>query len=392
MRKSLLAIALVIFLPLSTLPAQAAAKAGSACTKVGSTSTVKSVRYTCNKVGKRLLWEAVLIPAKTVPSAPAKAPEIPASFQELDSHLAGISYAAWLKGSQMIKSNNITLNNIHFLIGPNTKLNDQDSHYQSAIQAISNLYATTPQAKNVYIIYYGSADINWAQTQFEKYMDANYGYGNRSTAAADNCAPPNCSGGMAVHTNNFDSIILMGDSNGWVGNTYNPNQGYLGHTFAHEYTHTIQLFNMNPNWGNFPRWLTEGAAEWSALTAISSNSYEGYKKFRSYQDLGMQYGDPEKYNEHYILKILNPGLTFTAGEDINSYLNSYPHWDSYSIGLMVSEVLVALKDQNSLIRILQDINTGKTFGEAFEREFGVTWAQASPLIAHAIALEIKGKI
>lgn len=401
MRKYSISLLLVTLLSLSSLPAQAAINSGSPCTKLGATSTIKAIKFKCIKSGKKLIWKEVTVlpgvsssfPEKntTEPKPTAQLPTVPGSFQELSEHLTGISYAAWSVASKQIRAENVDLGNIHFINGPHTKLNEQDIHYKEAIQAVTNLFAGVPQSKNVYVIYYGRDDIDWAQNQFEKYMDTSYGYGNRSTAAIDNCPQPNCNGGMAVHTKNFDSIILMGDNNGWQVPSM-AQQGFMGHTFAHEYTHTIQLANMNPNWGGFPRWLTEGVAEWSALSAISYGSFEDYKRYRANVVLGMQFGDSQTYSESYLIKFLNPSLAFSAGQNIASYLDGYPHWDSYSIGLMVSEILVSMKDQNSLIQILQNINSGQTFGEAFEKEYGISWNEAAPMIAHAISLEIKGKI
>jgi hypothetical protein len=406
------------------IPTYAASpKPGTACSKVNQSITSTGLKFTCVKNGKKLVWSkgekvtglssritdpepssrskapTVDVPAATptpVPSASStpvfKAPEAPSNFQDLSTHLSGIIYGSWAKAATQINQSSFSIDNLHFLIGPNTTLNSLDAHYKSAIENVTKLYSNVPQAKNVYLIYYNSKDIDWAQSQFEKYMDATYGYGNRSTAAKDNCNPPDCNGGMAVHTNNFDAIILMGDSNGWVNFPWNPNQGYMGHGFAHEYTHTVQVANMNPNWGNFPPWLTEGVAEWSATTAVNSGNYDDYIKFRTYQDLGMQFEQPNVYTEEYITKILNPNQTFAPGEDIGSYLRNYPHWDAYSIGMMTSETLVALKGPDSLMNILHYIGAGMTFPQAFEKEFDTPWATAAPLIAHALSLEIQQKV
>jgi hypothetical protein len=388
-------------------------KSGASCTKLKQTSVVANLRYTCVKSGKKLVWDKgvkinnpvpvantspVLTPEPspnpTISPTPRSfvAPTSPTSFDDLESHLSGIIYNSWLKGSQKIYASNGKIDNIRFLIGPNTKLNKQDSNYQSAIDSVAKIFSGIPQAKNVYLIYYGKRDITWAQNEFEKYMDTNYGYGNRATAASDNCPPPNCNGGMAVHTSNFDGIILMGDNAGWTDPNSNPNVGYLGAVFAHEYTHTIQLFNMNPNWGNFPGWLTEGAANWASAVAVNSDSYDGYVEFRKSVYLGEQYGNPSKYSESYVTKFLNPNMTFEGTQDINSYLQSFPRWDAYSLGMMVCEILVALQGPESLIHLLQNINSGQTFTQAFQKEFGTSWEKAAPLIAKSISLQAQQQI
>ena len=83
-------IALVLtlsFLVSTGITAEAAVKAGAACSKAGSTSTVSGKKYTCIKSGKRLVWNKgvavkVLKPStptdtpssEVVPAAPTQAP------------------------------------------------------------------------------------------------------------------------------------------------------------------------------------------------------------------------------------------------------------------------------------------------------------------------------
>lgn len=408
--------------------ARASSFEGSTCSKIGSEQTYKGFVYKCQLLKGKRSWvvkkpqaepPSAHMPAQQSPSAAATPsaspvsgppsaidtnqaqkqstttiaiPTIPTTFENLSENLSGIIYGSWLKASQQIGRSTYDSANLHFLIGPDTQLNEEDAHYQTAINSVSRLYANQKQAQNVYIIYYGSTDIAWAQAEFDKYMDTSYGYGNRETAAIDNCPQPDCSGGMTVHTANFDSIILMGDDNGWKNNNENPNQGYLGHVFAHEYTHTIQQANMNPNWGGIPSWLREGMAEWSAGVAINFQTYVDYLRFRNNQDLGMQYESPGIYNETYIEKFLNPAQAFAPGENIDNYLNSYPHWDSYSLGMMTCEALVSIKGPDSLVNIFKLVNSGASFGAAFANEYGVPWSQAAPQIAKALALEISGNI
>jgi hypothetical protein len=404
MKKRISIVLIAAFLSIITINANAAIKAGTTCKKLGLTSMFVGKKYTCVKSGKKLVWNKGVETSKSLPSnsvTPAQtpslsidkfkeqAPAVPITFESLKQNLSGIIHAAWLKGFMSINGKSFAIGNLHLLVGPNSTLNEQDKNYLTSITNVQRLFSGIPQSKNVYLIYYSSRDIAWAQNQFEKYMDAYYGYGSRSSAAIDNCPEPNCNGGMAVHTSNFDTIILMGDNNGWKWETFSPSQGYYGHVFAHEYTHTIQLANMNPNWGNFPHWLTEGAAEWAATTAVTYESYSNYTNYREKVVLGMQYGNSSTYNKDYLTKFLNPNLVFDQGENIGSYNHGFPRWDSYSIGFMTCEILVALKDQNILISLLQDINKGMTFAEAFESEFGTKWSTAAPLIVDAIDSEIR---
>lgn len=51
---------------LGVVPAQAAAKAGAKCNKVGATSTVAGKKFTCIKSGKRLIWNKGVTVKKAV--------------------------------------------------------------------------------------------------------------------------------------------------------------------------------------------------------------------------------------------------------------------------------------------------------------------------------------
>ena len=76
-RKSHLALAIVVLLSLSSPVYAAAPKAGTACKKVGQTSTTAGIKYTCVKSGKKLVWNKGVALKKSepapVPSAETKA-------------------------------------------------------------------------------------------------------------------------------------------------------------------------------------------------------------------------------------------------------------------------------------------------------------------------------
>jgi hypothetical protein len=77
MRKALRLLALVLSLTLLFSVAQAAVKAGSACSKLGSTSTVSGKKYTCIKSGKKLVWNKGVVVVKPTPAATPSATPTP---------------------------------------------------------------------------------------------------------------------------------------------------------------------------------------------------------------------------------------------------------------------------------------------------------------------------
>jgi hypothetical protein len=93
------AISLSIFLPL--IPANAAAKAGGACTKVGITSVVSSKTYTCIKSGKKLVWDKGVAISKSVNQVVDQVP--PTTFICKNDDLAPV---AWKPYQDYLKSRN----------------------------------------------------------------------------------------------------------------------------------------------------------------------------------------------------------------------------------------------------------------------------------------------
>ena len=81
MRKVLAALTVLVLVSLP-LQATAAVKAGATCTKAGTTSTVKGIKYTCVKSGKKLVWNkgvkvvvaATPTPTPTVTATPTPTP------------------------------------------------------------------------------------------------------------------------------------------------------------------------------------------------------------------------------------------------------------------------------------------------------------------------------
>jgi hypothetical protein len=124
-------LALVCTATFISTPAIAAVKAGAACAKVGTTSSVSGKKFTCVKSGKKLVWNKGVAVAKPVvvasptPSATPepvveKLPALPTSFSDLEEKFAGIPYATWQQIQKNLTLYKSTDLKISFLFGPNT--------------------------------------------------------------------------------------------------------------------------------------------------------------------------------------------------------------------------------------------------------------------------------
>ena len=87
MRKALTALTVLVLVASPLQASAAVAKAGGVCTKAAATSTVKGIKYTCVKSGKKLVWNKgvkVVAAAKPTPTAtPTPTPTPAKTFNSL---------------------------------------------------------------------------------------------------------------------------------------------------------------------------------------------------------------------------------------------------------------------------------------------------------------------
>ena len=369
---------------------------GATCTKAGKTKIVSNIKYTCVKSGKKLVWDKGLATKKTSPTptpTPTPTPNVftpptlPSSFKDLETHLSGIIYGSWLKASQKIESSKQNLNSIHYLVGPNTKLdfNNQDT----ILSNVSKLYSDFVTTKNLYIIQFGIDDINWAQKQYDSIRPINYD----PNIAKNNCASEfGCNGGSAGITKNGDGVMMIGQ--GSTEKSINHDYRVLkGQVYGHEYAHIIQLINsvMSNNdatYGNLPKWLLEGNADWSGNAAAFYEDYSKYLELRN-NSLNGQYTYSNIFTSDWIRDFLNPNFVANPGQDTWAYWDKYDRWYVYAFGQMVNEILVSIKGTDSVMNLYKDSGNGMSFADAFLKEFGIPWSEAINYISEAIAAELR---
>lgn len=391
--------------------ALAAVKAGATCTKAGTTSTVGGMKYTCIKNGKKLVWDkgvkviapkpsaiptASPTPIATPTSTPTPAPTpttipiAPSTFNNLQSRIDGIIYGAWLKTSEKINASQTALGTVKILVGPNTI--EDDSNSLASLNLVSRLFQEFSQVKNVYIIKFSKTDIDWAQKQYDLLRPNNY----NPNAAINQCSKSDgCDGAQAGINADGAGIIIMGQGGRYVGQpTVDGNRGQNGLTVAHEYVHNIQAINAPCRGGrgcydNVPRWLNEGSAEFFSIAARFNGNFEDFLKFRNSILANHYLHSSSIYTSDYINLYLNPNPVFAPNQDNWAYWSKYDTIELYALGLMVSEILVNIKGSASLMQLFADVGAGKSFVDSFQGIFGTSWAEACPLIANAIAAELK---
>ena len=354
------------------LPSQAQAaglKYGQPCKKAGVEQVYDHITFVCLKVKKKLVWTGKQIgempKTNTVISI-----SLPKTFQNLNNSNE-IIYDSWFSAREKIKKSSENLNNIFIFVGSNTTTGYENP--KRIYSEVSKLYSNFPQVKNLYSIHLSFLDISWAQDIYNKYQD---GYSwNGPTVAVDTCPTVSCEMGNAYRTKNGDGILVIGESQNWNNTGMPAYSTSSGEVYAHEYTHTIQMFNSNNKYWLAPIFLLEGQALWSQKVSIYKD-YPEYLKNRKIDLLNL-YNEKNKYTKEYIYNYLNA-----------SSFESYNRWDAYAIGFMVNEILSYLKGPDSVMNIYKNIGDEYSFKESFQKEFGTSWDEALPYISQAIYKEL----
>jgi len=370
-------------------------KPGTACTKVNQKITSAGMNLVCLKSGKKLIWSktptTTAVPTPAATSSTVTAPVAPTSFQDLQDHVTGIIQGAWLKAGIQIKNSSSSLGNVKILVGPNTVMDDPNT--LDSLTLLSKLYSNIAQVKNLTIIKFGKSDIAWAQQQYDLLHPNNY----QPSGAQNQCSGPNgCDGGNAGINQNGDGVILLGQGGSYIGQPIvdGGTRASNGQVAAHEYTHTVQMINapcQGGCYGDLPQWFLEGSAEWSATAARFNGNLDQFLTFRN-SDLEGQYSQSSMYTPEWVTTYLNPNPLFIPNQDNWAYWGKYDRWDTYAIGMMATEILVDINGPDSIMKLYKDVGAGQSFAQAFQSEFGISWADACPIIGKAISTEIQKAI
>jgi hypothetical protein len=371
--KKALGTLLALALLLVPINAVAAVKAGASCSKVGATSTYAGKKYTCIKSGKKLVWDKGV----TVVVSKASIPTGPTSFNDLEANYAGVPYWAWKKSADVLQSSTAKNAKLTILIGPNTHPGNEIP--QMAISQVSRLFPNYKESKEYVLIYFNFKDAAWAESKFNSYIGTDGGY-DTSGSVQKICPSENaCASGLAVKnqvTNISVSLITAGTA------SLSDKRFLNGVLEAHEYFHTIQnaqFENSVNNNGMVPRWLVEGSASFIENAAINYDSFDKYKIQKTSNIQGLLYR--KEFNEQKLITFLDaPSL----GKDWSSW-DSYDPVRVYDIGSLVTEIMVSIKGPESIMEQFKLIASGMTFQQAFEKVFGISWADGVKIIAKVLA-------
>ena len=373
--------------------ASAAVKAGATCKTAGQMSTQKSVKFTCVKSGKKLIWKKVAKAASPTPSkSPAPSPEAsinppkPLTIDNLDfeqvyqkSRSEVASYVAKGVSDAAV---------INYLVGANVdtwRVDIAKTEVGSAVKLWSSFF----KPSKVTIVWYSSKDIPWAKAAY----DAAGGYSASPYNGFNGCTASYCGSASASIAGGGNFLFEQGlefvDEGLWNRSTA-----------AHEYTHLAQYgLSTSANSGAMPWWSVEGGAQFYG-EAIGYTPFDSSKKTR----LGIH----SQYTSDSVAYIssLFPGQNIKSlllkndPESIKVLMKSIEvRTDtqgalglSYLLGSYATEVLVAVYGHEKMANFYASFATSTNFESNFSKVFGITvdtfYAKLAPYLV-SMAAELK---
>jgi len=346
--------------------------------------------YTCVKSGKKLVWnkgEKIAKPTSSdadspvVENSPAPTPKplptaVNVTFDNLIENNDNISYTAWKKTAAVITSSSSKVGSLTTVTGPKTRPYFDDVPY--AISLVSKMFPNKAEPKEILWIRYVYADIKWAEsTAKEKLSAGDYEQISRNqggTIAGSNCdaGAANCRGSYQQTGPSGIALIMQGVENPPSSDGVRMSTGMLE---AHEYFHSLQRIPiMGTGVQVWPHaWWREGGAEWVQNAAVNYNNYEKYKSFLT-SDCAWSCA---KLSEEEISEFLSTAKDNFVPAKFDQFLN-------YSLGSHVIEILVAMRGPDALVDMYAEVGKGKTFDDAFNGIYGISWSTAIPLISKSI--------
>jgi hypothetical protein len=283
----------------------------------------------------------------------------------------GITYWAWKLAQERMANVGPVTTEFVIHIGPNTEMNVKEP--EKILKMVSGFYSSFPQVKLTHVGFFDFEDVKWAQD-----LDKKYSSQPRPTEVAMSCrSKTHCNGGNAYIDSNLVGFNYVGSSPSNRGIAMKNN----GETVAHEYFHAIQMYPMynaiargiDPTW--MPDWIREGTAEWFATAVVSKE----FSDLTSYQ---RSWSEVELYRNKFSAESVSKVLSNNTGQSDNGFF-------AYNVGAKVAEALVVLKGVDAIIEFYALGAKGQSFETAFQNIYGISWAEAKPILSQAIANHYK---
>jgi hypothetical protein len=367
MRK--IALGVLVFISLAMLPTSAAntPKAGASCKKVGTSQTFKSIKYTCIKSGKKLVWNkgvkvSVSIPLPTASPTPTVTPTATSTPEaksfipwSTDVTAKQVSDAAQKSFRDWAAAQANKPTNHQFFI--------QDGVFPNRAKSLAAADKTGTQ---LFSQYFSTKSITVIGRTEQWVVQKLNSLGGNFNSCSINYVP-----GLDYcwDAQSLQGMVVLTDA------SFNPSDlGRDGSSLlAHEYFHLVQ-YQLSNNARKhtikdgsalaanlFPAWFAEGTAEFAgfsiATLAMGSDYWQGRAAMNTY---GI--GDPAA-NKNALVD-----------SEIRTYAGTQPNGPTnpYMIGRTATEYLVASAGFQAMLDIWLTYKETKNFEKSFEKAIGIT--------------------
>ena len=372
------------------------------CTTINQKETLLGIKLECipYPVRNYLIWEPSSVASFNASRAGSRSqqgaansatslPVTPSSFADLYDHRSGIALGVWDAVHAAENGSQVQLPPVEVHVGPNTTPEIQSPI--PALQYVANLFPNAIFPTKVVIIYYNFKDLAWGQSEVQMLMGSDQYQAELQSHGGSlvKCTSPNdCGDGDSYITSSGTDYIAVGLPN---ENSELSNSPFtIGGTEMTEFYHGLQLeyyaINNSPitnqdhylssNWP--PMWFNHG----------SENSVSYFPFYINNQQRFINaFAEKNQIDDGFSNVTLS---TFTQYLDISNMNNS---WSNGSVdflrppaamGPAFMEILVALGGTKVLLDIPNLMRQGKSFPDAFQTEFGISWQDAEPTLAQVI--------
>ena len=366
----LLSIVTLSLIPVTAVSAQKITP-GSTCKVLNQKAVYQNKTYTCIKSGKKLIWNKGVTNAAQKPTTILD-PIAPTSFENLIERYRGIGPVVW-KEAQALSGAGAQSSEFEIQIGPNTSPASAVSKPLTYLARISKLWSNYAQPTKTKVFLFNFKDVSWVQQK------------NRELKGSAHT--PETIGGACTSAENCSSFggAYNGEGQLYIGvqikNFDDYSIGFVRGNFGHEYTHTVQYTALSaPANTKLPCWFAEGQPQVPGQT-LGFETQANYLKSRiswTSRSPGIL-GD---YSPESIMKF----YAMTGGSGTGT-CNAEYRPRSYDLGYMTVEALASIKGIQSTMDVVVGVGKGMTFDESFKNVYGISWAEASPILAKVVSAE-----
>jgi hypothetical protein len=336
------------------IPANAAAKAGAKCTKIGIKSVVGNKTYTCIKSGKKLLWNKGVVRLTTPSAIPTAVPvEIPISIDNLDLKLVPIKAFENIRNE--VKSRPRANISPTVISSPLVNKERMEQEIYGLNRAI-DLWAPYYQPDKFQVVYATGGDEEWLEAK-------------SSELGLNSMVAPGQTWSMWMKKYNPCAFAMAGSGNSvptFVQCLGRPYSGGNKQTGPHEYTHLFQLNYGGSNGSRIP-WYLEGSASyfgWTLGFYAYNPDYTERQNWLKSLYFNMNNETKDDFKSKDMQRFKNRIKILTPSSD-HSVANT-----SYWVGGLATEVLIALYGFDKFVEFTKNIQTNTDMSSLLKQTYG----------------------